>query len=89
MEVRWSRRFESPISLPDGRKITTLRDAGRYIEALPKAKQRDPKWLLATEMLLKAVDGQPVMFADIAFRKALGITSEPRKKTAKTYRIVR
>jgi hypothetical protein len=31
-----------PIALPDGRELVTLRDAGEYIQALPKAKHKKP-----------------------------------------------
>jgi hypothetical protein len=35
----WSCPFEEPITLPDGRTLSTLRDAGDYITSLPKAEQ--------------------------------------------------
>jgi hypothetical protein len=35
-ENGWQRKFEDPITLPDGRKLVTLRDAADYITALPK-----------------------------------------------------
>jgi hypothetical protein len=34
----WSRAFEDTITLPDGRTLSTLRDAGDYITSLPKAE---------------------------------------------------
>jgi len=38
----WSRPFEEPIPLPDGRTLRTLRDAAKYLMALsPKARQSD------------------------------------------------
>jgi hypothetical protein len=47
----WSRVFDDPIPLPDGRVLVTLHDAGHYAAALPKAEWkiyrgqglRDPK----------------------------------------------
>jgi len=33
----WSHPFEDPITLPDGRTLSTLRDAGDYVTSLPKA----------------------------------------------------
>jgi len=36
---KWSREFEDPIVLADGRKILTLRDAATYITKLPKPEQ--------------------------------------------------
>jgi hypothetical protein len=37
MAKGWSREFDDPIDLPDGRKLVTLEDAGNYITKLPKA----------------------------------------------------
>jgi hypothetical protein len=34
---KWSREFEDPIVLADGRKLVTLREAATYITKLPKA----------------------------------------------------
>jgi hypothetical protein len=30
-EMSWSRKFDDPIALPDGRTLVTLRDAESYI----------------------------------------------------------
>ena len=38
MAKGWSREFEDPIDLPDGRTLITLEDAGNYITKLPKAE---------------------------------------------------
>ena len=52
--------------------LLTLRYAGYYIQALPGAKHKRPEWAIAAEMLLAAVEGSgPLMFAEIAMRKAL------------------
>ena len=70
--MSWSLRFHIPIALPDGRELVTLRDAGEYIQSLPKAKHERPEWLLAVEMLIAAVEERgPLMFAEIAVRKAV------------------
>jgi hypothetical protein len=70
--VSWSVRFHIPIALPDGRELVTLRDAGEYIQSLPKAKHERPEWLFAVEMLMAAVEERgPLMFAEIAVRKAV------------------
>jgi hypothetical protein len=62
--------------LPDGRTLRTLHDAGHYAAALPKAAQERAEWQTAAEMLILAAQGQrPVMFADIAMRKALHAAS--------------
>ena len=68
----WSRTFHVPIHLPDGRVLRTLRDAGEYIQELPKAIHQRPEWQIAAEMLLEAAEGKgPLMFAEIAIRKAV------------------
>ena len=70
--MSWSRAFHMPIPLPDGRMLRTLRDAGEYIRALPRAKYKQPEWEIAAETLLAAVEGSgSLMFAEIAMRKAL------------------
>jgi hypothetical protein len=45
----WSREFDEPISLPDGRSLTTLRDAADYITGLPKKEAAAPEWQAAIE----------------------------------------
>ena len=68
----WNRLFDKPIDLPDGGEIRTLLDAGHYIAALPKATQERLEWRIAAEMLLAVIEGRwPIMFADIAIRRAL------------------
>jgi hypothetical protein len=87
----WHRTFDDPITLRDGRLLRTLRDAGHYVAGLPKAKQDRPEWRLAAAMLMQAADeGGIVMFAEIAMRRALNADGEPepRRKRAKTYRVV-
>ena len=34
----WSREFDEPIALPDGRELVTLREAADYIMGLPRAR---------------------------------------------------
>jgi hypothetical protein len=81
--------------LPDGRHLTRLRDAGRYVEALPKAKYDRPEWQTAVRFLLMAAEGRLlVMFAHVAMLKALNArqpkpASAPLKKATKKYRLVR
>jgi hypothetical protein len=90
----WRRVFGDPIILPD-RKLVTLRDAGHYITALPKAAQKKPEWELATGLLLSAAEaGGIIMMAEIAVRRALGHgrpkpPPEPRRRRAKAYTVVR
>jgi hypothetical protein len=84
--MSWSRAFHVPITTPDGLTLRTLRDAGQYIQALPRSKHKQPEWELAVEMLLAAVEGSgPLMFAEIAMRKAVNAgkpdpESTPRRK---------
>lgn len=70
--TRWSGPLGDPVLLPDGRALTTLRDAATYIVALPKAEQRHPAWQLAAATLLEAAEGRDfIMHARIAVLRAL------------------
>ena len=72
VDIDWHRAFDDPNPLPDGRVLKTLYDAGHYATALPKGVQERAEWQTAAEMLILAAQGQrPVMFADIAMRRAL------------------
>jgi hypothetical protein len=44
MKTGWSRKFKEPISLPKGRQLVTLKDAGTYITKLPKAEHTAAEW---------------------------------------------
>ena len=50
----WLRAFDDPITLPDGRVLRTLHDAGHYATALPKAVQKRVEWQTAAEMPILA-----------------------------------
>jgi hypothetical protein len=68
----WSRPFDDPISLPGRRELVALRDAGRYIAALPKAEQQSPEWQAATEALIMAAEDRgPLMHAHVGMMRAL------------------
>jgi hypothetical protein len=54
--VPWSREFDDPIQLPGRRLLVTLRDAGGYIAALPRAEQESPEWQAAAEALIMAAE---------------------------------
>ena len=54
--MSWSRISHVPITTPDGLMLRTLRDAGEYMQALPRAKLKQPEWEIAAEMLLAAVE---------------------------------
>jgi hypothetical protein len=47
----WSRKFNEPIMLPDGRVLVTLRDAADYITMLPAKEAALPEWQAAIEGL--------------------------------------
>jgi hypothetical protein len=68
----WQRKFEDPISLPDGRALVTLHDAATYITGLPKKEAALPEWQAAIEALMLVVerDGPP-MFARTGVMRAL------------------
>jgi hypothetical protein len=67
----WSRRFDKPIFLPDGRQLLTLLDAGRYVNALPRRTYEREEWIAVMEVLLLVVDGQePVSLLQVALTLA-------------------
>jgi len=71
MKKGWSRPFEDPIVLPDGRKLLTLKNAADYIMKLPKAEQKQEKWQ-TVEVLIMAAEGRgPLMHARIGVMRAL------------------
>ena len=55
--MSWSREFEHPITLPDGRKLLTLKDAADYITKLPKKESDLPEWQTAIEVLMLVARG--------------------------------
>ncbi len=85
--MSWSRPFEDPITLPDGRTLSTLRDAGDYITSLPKAVHEAAEWQTAMEaLILVATLGGPTMLARIGVMRALNrnverVFSSDRKDT--------
>jgi hypothetical protein len=80
--------------LPHGRQLVTLKDAGEYIQSLPKAQQNATPWRNATEVLLLVVERNgPTMFARIAMMQALNSDCRPPQKPAnrktRQYRIIK
>ena len=69
--MSWSREFEDPITLPDGRKLLTLKDAADYITKLPKKESDLPEWQTAIEVLMLCTRGGDTMQARIGVMKAL------------------
>jgi hypothetical protein len=68
----WSRKFEEPIPLPNGKSLVTLRDAANYITQLPKAEHQAEEWQAAMQALLLVVEQNgPPMFARIGVMRAL------------------
>jgi hypothetical protein len=68
----WARKFNEPITLPDGRRLVTLRDAADYITALPRAEAEMLEWQDAIEALILVADlNGPTMFARIGIMRAL------------------
>jgi hypothetical protein len=93
--MSWSLKFDEPIAAPNHLKLRTLRDAGEYVTALPKADQAKPHWQTAAhELMMAAERGGILMLAQIAMRQALAHgqperAPAPRKKAAKKYQLVR
>ena len=68
----WSRKFEEPIPLPNGKSLVTLREAATYIMQLPKAEHKADEWQAAMRALLLVVEQNgPTMFARIGVMRAL------------------
>ena len=72
----WSRKFEEPIPLPDGRKLVRLRDAANYIINLPTETVSLPDWQLAMEALSLVSESGPTTLARLAFLKALNSNAQ-------------
>ena len=89
MKSGWSRKFDEPILLSNGRKLVTLKDAGEYITKLPKPEHSAPEWQVAMEALMfVATAGHgPTMLARIGIMRALSrkipraFNEMPSKKT--------
>jgi hypothetical protein len=95
MAMSWSRPFDDPIPLADGRQLLTLKDAGDYITKLPKAEHSAPEWQTAIHRLIRAAEGRDfVMHARIGMLRALNHgkpapAPEPRRKLVKTYQVIK
>jgi hypothetical protein len=69
----WSRPFDDPIQLPDGRELVTLRQAAEHVQTLPARRQKAPTWQTATRILIAAAEGRDfIMHARIAMMRAIG-----------------
>jgi hypothetical protein len=92
--MSWQQFFHDPIKLPDGRVLRSLRDAGEFIQMLPKATMNRPEWQAAVQALLVVVehdgDTRP---ARIGIVRALNASNpaEPRtrRKAARNSKVIR
>ena len=67
----WSKLFEDPVVLPDGRELLTLKHAADYIMKLPKAEQEHERWQAAIQALLMAAEDRgPLLHARIGMLRA-------------------
>jgi hypothetical protein len=95
--MSWDIHFPNPIFTPEGKALVTLRDAGRYITALPKQTHDEPAWQTAMHVLIQAADNfGPIEFARLGIMQALYPKGEPvynsRSKDTKwrnNYKLVR
>lgn len=70
--MRWSKKFDEPIPMTNGKPLVTLRDAANYITKLPKAEHEAPEWQAAMAAVLLVVEQNgPIMFARIGMMRAL------------------
>ena len=68
----WSRAFDDPIPLPGRKPLLTLRDAARYVMAMPAKDRQSTEWQAAIEALLMAAEDRgPIMHARIGVMRGL------------------
>jgi hypothetical protein len=81
----WSRKFDEPIALADGRRLVTLDDAASYITALPDEESSAAEWQAAIEALMLVARSGSTMVVRIGVMRALNRGhvrefTEPEKK---------
>lgn len=78
-EVNWSRRFDHPIPMPDGRVISTIGEAAEYATSLPAKTGNTEPWQRAAKVLHQAAEhGGPFVFmARIIFYTAVHGDAQP------------
>lgn len=71
--MSWSRRFDEPIELPDGRKLRTLKEAIAWLaKDIPKSEHTMPKVQAAARMVTEAAENNgPMIFARIGMMQAI------------------
>ena len=69
----WSRRFDEPIELSDGRKLQTLKEAIAWLaKEIPKSEHAMPKVQTAARMVTGAAENNgPMIFARIGMLQAI------------------
>jgi hypothetical protein len=88
--LSWSRRFDEPIQLPDGRKLVTLKDAIAWLaKEVPKSEHGMKEVQAAAHCLTEAAEnGGPMIFARMGMMQAINrhhqhLTELRRKATKK------
>jgi hypothetical protein len=71
--MSWSRRFDEPIELPDGRKLRTLKEAIAWLaKEIPKSEHKTPKVQTAARMVTEAAENNgPMIFARMGVLQAV------------------
>ena len=90
--MSWQQFFHDPIELPDGRVLRSLRDAGEFIQMLPKATVNRPEWRAAVQALLVVVehdgDTLPVRIGIVRALNA-GNPAAPQTRRKAARRVIR
>src|SRR4030088_1241212 len=71
--VSWSRRFEEPIELPDGRKLKTLAEAMAWLaKEIRKSEHKMDKVQAAAHFVTRAAERNgPMIFAQMGMMRAI------------------
>ena len=71
--MSWSRRFEEPIELPDGRKLKTLAEAmASLAKEIPKSEHKMDKVQAAAHFVTRAPERNgPMIFAQMGMMRAI------------------
>jgi hypothetical protein len=94
MAVDWSRRFDVPVILPDGKRLASLADARQYLLTIPQADYTDAIGVAAEALVMAAEGHWPIMLANAGIARVVHgprpiAGSKPsRRKRAKKYGII-
>jgi hypothetical protein len=70
--VSWSKRFDVPIVLSNGKSLSTLADARQHLLALPKRRHEATDVSTAIEALMMAAEGRgPMMHANAGIARVV------------------